>query len=211
MSLIQAINTYFGIVIASDRRLMTTVGNETFLLTDNAKKLFLTDHGYGVTYCGAASVNGIPTEHILSKSIHELEFNLSVQQVAISLAEKLSALNSCNIILIVCGFFEGEAYVCSNNTDKPTEVTQNTTYQNENITVMYAGRNDIAEKYYRNKFDYKKFTIKDGMQFLSFINFAIASELHFAQTIQNVSLDCDILVLTEKGAFWSTGYENLLH
>lgn len=217
MSLCQALNTCFGIVMSADNRIMTTVGTvtkTTFLLTDHAKKLFETKQGYGVAYCGGASIGGRPVQYYLEKEIEALPCGISPEEAAVCIAKKLRAKTNENIILIVAGYDQGEAYISSTNTLAPDAVmTQKTFGPGSKIGVIYAGRDDIANQYYQAKklsFDYKQFTLEDAAGLLSYVNYSVASELHYTQSVQDVSLDCDVLTLTPGHALWSRGYDHLL-
>jgi hypothetical protein len=216
MSLCQALNTCFGIVMSADNRVMTTVGTlskTTFLLTDHAKKLFLTAQGFGVAYCGAASISGKPVQYYLEKEIGALPKGLSPESTAVFLAKMLRVRSSENIILITAGYDQGEACICSTNTLSPdTVMTQKTFGPGSKFGVVYAGRDDIANQYYRAKnlsFDYPQFTLEDAAGLLSYVNYSVAAGLRFTQSPQDVSLDCDVLTLTPGGAAWSRGCDHL--
>jgi hypothetical protein len=216
MSLCQALNTCFGIVMAADHRVMTTVGTlskTTFLLTDHAKKLFLTAQGYGVAYCGAASIGGRPVQYYLEQEIAALPGGLSPESTAVCLAKKLKARSDENVILITAGYDQGEAFICSTNTQAPDAVmTQKTFGPDAKLGVVYAGRDDIANLYYQSKklsFDYAQFTLEDAAGLLSYVNYSVAAALRFSQSAQDVSFDCDVLTLTPGKAAWSRGCDHL--
>jgi ABC-type molybdate transport system substrate-binding protein len=202
---------------------MTTVNKkgqkETFLLTNYAKKLFFTKHGYGISYSGMASANDVPIGYYMQQYIDQLDLNLSVEQVIISVANSLKQVVGDGVcILIAGGFYEKEEYICTNNTICPQKVTTHKTFSNNSIlAVTFSGRLDIANKYYNSKnekapsliIDYHSLTLDDAIQLLSYVNYSVANDLRFSQESQDVSGDCDILIITNDGHIWTNGYKNL--
>lgn len=64
MSLIVTLRVSEGMVLGSDSRITETFTNEkktiSYPLSDNANKTFLSKNNIGFSYCGGASIDGVP-------------------------------------------------------------------------------------------------------------------------------------------------------
>ncbi|WKY45976.1 hypothetical protein Q5O14_07740 [Eubacteriaceae bacterium ES2] len=207
MSLAIAIPTHHGIMMSADRRIMTTVYNEksndTFLYSDSERKLFILPCGYGLSYVGASTIDGVPLSSIMDEYIACFsstppEPQSSLLEIATHIQNLIS--DSTFSILVMCGYFENEKFVFSINTN----VLEVKEHPNLN-TLIYSGDSDILSTLINNfKYDYQKFNLADAYSFITLLNKTTASFQHFQQRAQTVSEDCDVLLITPKSTKWVT-------
>lgn len=78
MSLIISVYCNEGIVLASESRTTQTISTDTkersFPFSDNAHKTFETPNGYGLSTCGAASINGQPIAGYIERFIGSYDY-----------------------------------------------------------------------------------------------------------------------------------------
>ena len=203
MSLIMSFETYEGIVMTADRMSTISVQNEklhtteSFTKTINAHKLFLTKDCYGLSYCGDSSCRNELLEAFLSNKICKYDFrNFTPEKIGRKILNSLKQWNnSCNVILLLCGYFKGESFAIEINTEK----NETYTYPNSSkCKVIRYGDTQIADalldkgKFY---YGYGTYRLQDGIDLLKMTTYTTAKYQYFQENLQTVSKECDILVL----------------
>ena len=91
MSLIISVYCNEGIVLASESRATQTFHKRSFPFSDNVHKTFETPNGYGISTCGAASINGQPIAGYIERFVQAYDYeNVNVKQFTEKLGEAFS-------------------------------------------------------------------------------------------------------------------------
>lgn len=112
MSLIISVYTSEGIVLASDSRTTQSfkVKGETksYPLSDSANKTFLTKWNYGISTCGAASINGLPLSGYIQSFLNTYKYDKNITKIekfSNDLCDYFMPLElQDNLIFHVCGY-----------------------------------------------------------------------------------------------------------
>ena len=198
MSLCMILSTPCGIVVSADRRIVTTTSDgESFVLTDHEKKIFISnDHVY--THCGTSSTDDLPVAPHLDFYLKRTQakgvpFRYEFESLKSYLRDDLKATPS---ILMGGAFDQGQRSIANSNLSSST----NWSRPDEN-TFFFSGASVIAKKIIDIYLcDRNKFPLQESIDYLRFINYAVAKTQHFTQVPQTVSEACDIAVITEDGA-----------
>lgn len=132
MSLIISVYTSEGIVMASDSRTTQSfvVKGETksYPLSDSANKTFLSKWNYGISTCGAASINGLPLSGHIQSFLNTYKYDkqsTTVEKFSDELCDYFMTLDlQKNLIFHVCGYdlvdeqYTQRVYRCSISVNK---------------------------------------------------------------------------------------------
>lgn len=187
----------YGIVISADHCITSTLSQgQQYTATSTGKKLFLTPQGYGITYTGCASVDGVPTPVIIQRTLSELDADMTLLDLFQQFTDKMAALLKENIIFIAAGYQDGEQYVFSSSTQDP-KVTRF-------AATCFSGESTLGKALLDLlPIPYSDLTLQDHINLHRFITSTIAGLQSFSQQIPTVSADCDILVIGPEGVLFS--------
>ena len=230
MSLIIAINTYEGIVMASDSRStgsLTNINPDGSIqyalgsqITDTTYKTFLCHERIGISTCGDGAINNIPIVRYIEKFISEQsEEELTVQKISQSLADYFNSITpGLNLHFIVTGY-EGNCAIIrqikleNTNTDFPYIDNIDTSvpgalWDGEFLTLskllqpMYIKSNDNYVLLPNNSIEWKYFTLQDAIDFAKYAVDVTIKTMAFQNCVKTVGGPIDILVIKPDRAFW---------
>lgn len=204
MSLIMSFETYEGIIMTADRMATVSVFNEfhnttdSFCKTQNAKKLFVLNNRYGLSFCGQGkfSDNVLMEYYLQTYKCYE---NTPVD-LANKLLEDISRKEKLNTTLLLCGYHNHESFTIEIN------IAKNEIYiypdSSKNKVVRY-GDTSIVNALFNDKFYYGlcDYRLSDGIDLLKYTNEVSAKYQKFQETLQTISEECDILLLTPDGGY----------
>lgn len=160
MSLIVTVYTSEGIVMASDSRttqrvLVENQGVKSFPLSDNATKTFVTKWNYGISTCGAASIDGLPLSGYIQAFLNSYKYDkasTTVQKFADDLCNYFILLNLQDDLLFhVCGYdsvgqnYSQQIYKCVISVNKSSKIKKVTLINNikDNYGIAWDGQVEV--------------------------------------------------------------------
>ena len=203
MSLAISFCTCHGIVMSADRAITTTTKDgKSFLSSENDQKLFLSQKGYGFSYTGQASYRNRPASYWMNRFIKRFDL------MEISLADylwKLAVAFHCldaknNIILIGCGYQDGNAMVYSTNSST-RKITDH--LKNRDTCIAFSGESTLAKKIIDiADMDTKSYNLTDAIEYLKFVTFTVSRIQKFYLLAKTVGPVCDVLKIVPTGSEW---------
>jgi len=170
MSLIITVYTSEGIVMASDSRTTQSIKNrgeiKSYPLSDNANKTFLTKWNYGISTCGAASINGLPISGYILKFLNSFQYtpNITVESFSNDLCDYFLKLALDNdLIFHVAGYdeedktFTQKVFKCVifiNNGKKEKSIIEQS---NNNYGSLWDGQSEVMSRLTQQQFLSPKF------------------------------------------------------
>lgn len=203
MSLIMALETYDSIIMTADRLSTLHQTNETLGVIDcfpksfNAHKLFLTQDGYGISYCGEGKLTDqYLLEQYIQEEICSKDFS---SKPPLGLAQYiLNSLQPYNkkCTLLMCGYNNLTSFAIEINC-KTNEVYNYPDAAKGKI-IRY-GDTAIADAVLSNNFyyGYHTYRTQDAINLLVYTNQVVAKYQQFQEVLQTVSEECDVLVLSK--------------
>lgn len=216
MSLILALKTYEGIIMCADRLSTLYIKNDKLNTTDcfpksfNTKKIFLTQNGYGIAYCGESKIkNNILLEQFIQENICSKNYiDFTPKEIALDILHMINHLNISTTFLL-CGYFNEIPFIFDINFNQNEVYAYSTEEQNK---VFRFGDTSIVNKLLDKEFyyGYDTYRTQDAINLLLSLNQTTAKFQQFQETLQTVSYDCDVLILFKNGTYkWII--ENTLH
>lgn len=203
MSLAISFCTSHGIVMGADRCITTTLADgKSFCGTTQERKLFLSPTGYGFSYTGASTYRGLPASYWMERLIERFSTpDRDVPGLVMKLCAAFYSLDpQQNTIMIGAGYQDGkpQVYSCASGKRSLTDHLQG-----KLDCIAYSGETDLARKVIDAvPVDRSSYTIPDAIDFTKHVITTVSNIQRFAPTPVTVSPDCDILVITARGARW---------
>ena len=206
MSLILQMKIPGALVVASDCQITGTSRRDgvdyKYITTDAEQKTFLVNEHLAVSYCGNASMGGIPTScHLreLLRGCANLNTTFAVVDQVDRYFTQLGIKDRPHIL--VCGYNGGtpsivELPVNGGNLVKFFE-------GDRNFGLVFQGETQVPRTIVDlGKFDYSLFRPADAIGFCEMLITTTAKVLRYQSELQSVSEQMDILLLTPAGARW---------
>lgn len=200
-----ALETYDSIIMTADRLSTLNQTNEELGTVDcfpksfNTHKLFLTQDGYGISYCGEGKLtNDYLLEQYIKEEICTKDFS-STQPIdfAQHILNSLQPYNR-NCTLLLCGYYNTQSFAieinCKNNE------LYNYPDAAKNKVIRY-GDTAIANAVLNKEFHYgyNTYRTQDAIDLLVYTNHVVAKYQQFQEVLQTVSEECDVLILSKYG------------
>lgn len=203
MSLIMALETYEGIVMTADRLSTLSYNNEKqgtidcFPKSFYAHKLFVTQNGYGLSYCGDGKLtNDYLVEQYLSEEFCIKDFSgkqpLEIVQYLIN---SIKPYNK-SIPFIFCGYYEGKSFKFDINSNYKISVVSDNLRVIRNGDILIPNALFNIDYFY---YGYPTYRLQDAINLLVYTNQVTAKYQQFQETLQTVSEECDVLILFKNG------------
>lgn len=207
MSLCITFYNSHGVIMSADNMICSTIekGHSpyTYQGSTTEQKLFLIENKYGLTYSGTSSIGSTPASAFLEEYInsHPVLEN-SPNEWLFDLAHKCNELlePSQNIIYILAGYYNSERFVVTTNTKEPK-----LDFQTNESGLLYSGETEFISHLINSDiiaFDYSKFTLQDGADFLRFLNKTVSGLMRYGQYLPTVSDTCDVLAILPNETHW---------
>lgn len=193
--------------MSADNMVCSTIEKDsspyTYQSTKTEQKLFLIENKFGFSYSGVSNVGSssfsaflegyIATHPILE--VHPSEWLLDLAQKCNNILEPYQ-----NMVLIIAGYYHSERFVATTNTTEPK-----LNFQTNNSGLLYSGESEFISHLINSDiiaFEYSKFTLQDGADFLRFLNKTVSGLMRYGQYLPTVSDTCDILALLPNESYW---------
>lgn len=230
MSLIIAVNTYEGIVMASDSR---STGSFTHVnpdgsirhalgsqITDTTYKTFLYNDRIGISTCGDGSINNIPIAKYIERFISQKRNNVStVESISNDLVDFFDSIAPKLRLHFFIAGYEEENIVINQiklenaNIDLPVIEKINTSvpgafWDGEFLTLskllnpMYIKNQDQYISLPTNEISWQYFTLQDAIDFAKYAVDVTIKTMAFQNCVKTVDGPIDILVIKPDKAFW---------
>lgn len=229
MSLIVAIYTHEGIVLASDSRMTYTttesktdgsqVVREGTHFTDTVYKTFLSDQGVGISSCGDADINGVPISLYIEQFLREHK-DAGVETIKDEIIGYFKSLSQ-NIAT--------EFFVAGYLTETGGKLTQRLyriTTANEHIELVdtskqgmiWGGQKNVMSRllttlyiknddgtyiqHFENPVLWQFFTMQDAIDYARYAIQVTIETMRFQRIVKTVGGPIDILAITPDGGKW---------
>lgn len=230
MSLIIAIYTHEGIVMASDSRStgsLTSInpdGSVQYALgsqiTDTTYKTFLCNERIGISTCGNGAINNIPIVRYIEKFISEQPKDEStIEKVSQSLATYFNTIApGLTLHFIVAGYDDNNTvikHIKLENTNANLPIINNidtsapgALWDGEFLTLskllqpMYIKNDNGYSLLPNNSIEWKYFTLQDAIDFAKYAIDVTIKTMAFQNCVKTVGGPIDILVIKQDKAFW---------
>lgn len=230
MSLIIAINTYEGIVMASDSRstgsltqaypdgsIRHALGSQ---ITDTTYKTFLINDKIGISTCGDGSINGIPIskyiEHFISEKTNQ---ESTIETISQDLVTFFDSIAPClNLHFLVAGYQDYKIFINhikleNKNAGLPVIEKINSgspgavwdgeyLILSKLLTPMYIKNQDDYIPLPSNVINWQYFTLQDAIDFAKYAIDVTIKTMAFQNCVKTVGGPIDILVIKHDRAFW---------
>lgn len=203
MSLAVALYNHHGIVMSADHLVTATVDGKEFLSSHTEQKLFIVDERYGLSCTGTYSINGTPVSALMENYLLKYPVgNSRPNEWLIKIAaffQKMLSENQ-NIVFILCGYYENQKFMISNSAKNPENIIER-----DSPGTLCSGESEFASHIVNFKlapYEFSKFTMKDSVNFLKFLNRTVSDIMYFGQYAQSVSRECDILAISPTETRW---------
>lgn len=203
MSLIMAFETYEGIVMTADRLSTLYYNNEKqgtidcFPKSFNSHKLFITQNGYGLSYCGDGKLtNEYLVEQFIMEEFCSKDFSYKLPLDIIQYLIDIIKPYNKNISFIFCGYYKGKSFKFDINHN------YNIDFVPDNLRVIRNGDILISNALFNTEYfyyGYSTYRLQDAINLLIYTNQVTAKYQQFQETLQTVSEECDVLVLLKNG------------
>lgn len=214
MSLIVAVNTFEGIVVAGDKRITLSILSRDdkklvnhFSSTDHDEKVFLSKDHFSVQYCNDASINDIPVSKCVKNFLRKSSSFESPKELALALKKYLVSLGpTCKVSLLVSGYQKEKPSIYEIHTND--EIAKEWLDDKGFPCCICSGRSEVFSRFdekYGLSFCFMR--IADAIDFCDFLVKATSKLLSFSAQPCTVSPTCDIAVITPYGAWWVTPRE----
>lgn len=202
MSLIMALETYEGIVMTADRLSTLNYNNEKqgtidcFPKSYYAHKLFITQNGYGLSYCGDGNLTDdyLVEQYLLEEFCSKDFADKHPLEIAQYLVSSIKPYNK-KIPFIFCGCYQGKSFKIDINDQFNIEIVS------ENLRVIRNGDilipNALFDINYFH-YGYPTYRLQDAVNLLVYTNQVTAKYQQFQEVLQTVSEECDVLVLLKN-------------
>lgn len=207
MSLCITFYNEHGIIMSADNMVCSTIEKDnspyTYQGSKTEQKLFLIEDKYGVSYSGASNIYAASTSAFLEEYItsHPI-IEVPPSEWLLELAQKCNNLlnPSQNMVFIMAGYYHSEKFVVTTNTKEPK-----LNFQTNNSGLLYSGESEFISHLINSDiiaFEYSKFTLQDGADFLRFLNKTVSGLMHYGQYLPTVSDTCDLLAIRPNETRW---------
>lgn len=226
------IDTYVreGIVMAADSRTTytkTTVENGMQVqqvgvsYNESTNKLFLTPNNVGISFCGEASVYGVPISGLIDSFIYEkLNEQLSVRETADLLLTYFREIKSDLVTTFHIAGYQNKEYEIEQvmyTVSVDNNYCELTNKQSEH-GAKWAGETDVLIRIikdiglknddgtysdiYTNTIDFGHFTLQDAVDFSMYAVRTTIDTIRFQTRIKTVGGAIDVLVIRPDSAYW---------
>lgn len=193
--------------MSADNMICSTIEKDnspyTYQGSTTDRKLFLIENKYGLSYSGTSSIGATPVSAFLEEYINSNPvLENSPYEWLFDLAKKCNELleSRKNIIYILAGYYNSERFVVTTNIKEPK-----LNFRTDESGLLYSGENEFISHLINSDiiaFEYSKFTLQDGADFLRFLNKTVSGLMHYGQYLSTVSDTCDVLAILPNKTHW---------